>query len=50
MAQKPVFDSKDRNRCLGVFWTEPVADIVSSTACYLTMYFTVYRKLEFIKK
>lgn len=34
----------------GVFWTEPVADIVSSTACYLTMYFTVYRKLEFIEK
>ncbi len=29
----------------GVFWSEPVSDILGGGACFLTMYFTVYRKL-----
>lgn len=29
----------------GVFWAEPVSDVVGGLACFLTMYFTVYRKL-----
>lgn len=29
----------------GIFWTEPVADTVSSTICYATMYFTLYRRM-----
>ena len=29
----------------GVFYTEPVADILSGTACYATMYFSVYRRM-----
>lgn len=30
---------------MGVFYTEPFADILASTACFLTMYLTVYRRL-----
>lgn len=30
---------------MGVFYTEPAADLLSSTACYLTMFLTVYRAM-----
>ena len=30
----------------GVFWAEPISNILGGTACFLTMYFTRYRKLE----
>lgn len=30
---------------MGVFYTEPAADVLSSSACFLTMIFTVYRRL-----
>jgi len=30
---------------MGVFWSEPISDVVGGAACYLTMYLTVYRKL-----
>ena len=30
----------------GVFLAEPVSNFVGGLACYLTMYFTVYRRLE----
>lgn len=29
----------------GVFWSEPISDIVSGVFCYLTMYLTTYRRL-----
>lgn len=29
----------------GVFWAEPVSDLIGGTACYLTMYLTQYRRL-----
>ena len=29
----------------GVFWSEPISDFIGGVCCYLTMYFTVYRKL-----
>ena len=29
----------------GIFWSEPISDLIGGTACCLTMYFTVYRKL-----
>ena len=29
----------------GVFLAEPISNVVGGTACFLTMYFTVYRKL-----
>ncbi len=29
----------------GVFWAEPVSQIIGGTACYTTMFFTVYRRL-----
>ena len=29
----------------GVFWAEPISNLVGGTACYTTMFFTVYRKL-----
>lgn len=29
----------------GVFWSEPVSDVLGGFACYLTMYFTLYRRL-----
>ena len=30
---------------MGVFWSEPVSDLLGGGACFVTMYFTVYRKL-----
>ena len=29
----------------GIFWAEPVSQLLGASACYITMYFTVYRKL-----
>ncbi len=29
----------------GVFWAEPISNAVGGLACFITMYFTVYRKL-----
>ncbi|MBQ9733386.1 MAG: MATE family efflux transporter [Clostridia bacterium] len=29
----------------GVFWAEPVSDIVGAVACFAAMYFTVYKRL-----
>ena len=29
----------------GVFWAEPVSNLIGGTACFVTMYVTVYRKL-----
>lgn len=29
----------------GVFWAEPISDLLGGGSCFLTMYFTVYRKL-----
>ena len=29
----------------GVFWAEPVSNLVGGSACFITMYFTVYRRL-----
>lgn len=34
----------------GVFWAEPVSQLIGGTACYATMYFTVYRPLGRNKK
>ena len=31
---------------MGVFYTEPVADVLASSACFLIMYLTVYRRLS----
>ena len=30
---------------MGVFWSEPISDLVGGGACFITMYFTVYRVL-----
>lgn len=30
----------------GVFLAEPISDVIGGTACYLTMYLTVYRRLK----
>ena len=30
----------------GVFWAEPISNILGGTACYLTMKETVYRHME----
>ncbi len=30
----------------GVLWAEPVSELIGATACYMTMYFTVYGKLK----
>jgi len=30
----------------GVFMGEPVSNVISGTICFLTMYFTIYRKLD----
>lgn len=30
----------------GVFWAEPISDLIGGTACFLTMYFGLYRKLD----
>jgi Na+-driven multidrug efflux pump len=29
----------------GVFWAEPVSNFFGGAACFITMYFTVYKKL-----
>jgi len=29
----------------GVFWAEPISNAIGGLACFLTMYFSVYRKL-----
>ncbi len=29
----------------GVFWSEPISDLIGGGACFTTMYFTVYRRL-----
>jgi len=29
----------------GVFWAEPISDLIGGISCFATMYFTVYRKL-----
>ena len=29
----------------GVFWAEPISNVIGGTACFVTMYITVYRKL-----
>ena len=29
----------------GVFWSEPISDLIGGGACFLTMWFTVYKKL-----
>ena len=29
----------------GVFWAEPISDLLGGAACFITMYFTVYKKL-----
>ena len=30
----------------GVFWAEPISNLIGGTACYLTMYFTLYQRLK----
>lgn len=30
----------------GVFWAEPVSNCIGGLACFITMYFTLYRKLK----
>ena len=34
----------------GVFWAEPVSQVLGASACFITMYFTVYRKLGKVEK
>lgn len=29
----------------GVFWAEPISDLIGGGSCFLTMYFTVYKRL-----
>ena len=29
----------------GVFWSEPISDLIGGMSCFLTMYFTVYKRL-----
>ena len=29
----------------GVFWAEPISDLIGGGSCFLTMYLTVYKKL-----
>jgi Na+-driven multidrug efflux pump len=31
---------------LGVFWSEPISDLLGGLACFTTMYLTVYRPLK----
>jgi len=31
---------------MGVFWSEPISDVLGGFFCFFTMYFTIYRKLE----
>ena len=30
----------------GVFWAEPVSNLIGGSASFITMYFTVYRRLK----
>ena len=30
----------------GVFWAEPISNCIGGLACFVTMYFTLYRKLK----
>ena len=30
----------------GIFWAEPISNIIGGSASFITMYFTVYRKLK----
>ena len=30
----------------GVFWAEPISNCIGGLACFITMYFTLYRKLK----
>jgi Na+-driven multidrug efflux pump len=34
----------------GVFWAEPVSQFLGASACFITMYFTGYRKLGKVEK
>ena len=34
----------------GVFWAEPISNVAGGLACFVTMYFTLYRKLGKTKK
>lgn len=34
------------NQIAGVFWAEPISNLIGGSASFLTMYFTVYRKLK----
>lgn len=34
----------------GVFWSEPISDLLGGVACYVTMYLTQYRKLAQLKE
>lgn len=30
----------------GVFWAEPISNCIGGLACFITMYFVLYRKLQ----
>ncbi len=30
----------------GVFWAEPISNVLGGLACFITMWLTVYRRLE----
>ena len=30
----------------GVFWAEPISNCIGGLACFVTMYFVLYRKLK----
>ena len=34
----------------GVFWSEPIADVLGSTACFITMILTVWRPMKKLEK
>ena len=34
----------------GVFWAEPISNAIGGLACFLTMWFTLYKKLDTIQK
>lgn len=34
----------------GVFWSEPISNLIGGTACFMTMMLTVWRKLGYPKK
>lgn len=35
---------------MGVFWAEPVSNVIGGVCCYTTMYFIMYRKLKQMEK